>query len=550
VLVELVIENYAVVEHVRVRFGPGLHVLTGETGSGKSIVVDALTLLFGGRASADMIRTGADRARVSGIFEPPEDPALQGRLQEAGIELEDAELLLEREILASGKSRASIGSRPVAAGLLRELAPFLGDIHGQHDQQRLFSPSEQLELLDEFAAVDRSAVASLFERHRAVNRQLADWDRDEQEELRLVDLWAFQKREIESAAPHSGEDAQLENELRVLRNVARLQENAQSAYEQLEDVARPALAVALKRLEELARIDESQASLIETLRPAPIAANEVARALRGYLDRLESDPQRLDIIQGRLAALERLKRKYGPTLEEVLAFLAEANRNLDAVEQTAERRTELERQKADLERDYQDAAARLTAERRAAADRLSERVQQELAGLAMGRTRFAITVEPAPWSAQGADQIQFLIAPNAGEDLKPLDRIASGGELSRVALALKTASTGSASGPPRTLVFDEVDAGIGGAAAEAVGRRLQQLAASNQVLCVTHLAQIAGFAHQHYSVSKSERGGRTTTTVEPLEGDARTREISRMLSGDHLTPEALKHAEQLIRRAH
>jgi DNA repair protein RecN (Recombination protein N) len=556
-LVELAVENYAVIEKVRVRFHPGLNLLTGETGSGKSIVVDALALLLGGRASAEMVRSGAERARISGIFELARDKGLQTLLGESGIETEDGELIVEREILANGKSRAFAGSRPVTTALLRELAGYLGDIHGQHDQQQLFWPSVQREMLDGFASAAELAAetSALYARWRAASEELAELDRTAQEKLRQADLWGFQHNEIETVVPQPGEDARLESERRVLRNVVRLQETAGAAYDALyenpESVTAQLRAVA-RRLEELGRIDESAAEIAAALQPASIAAGEAAHALRHYLGKLEADPARLEEIETRLAALEKLKRKYGATLDEVLAFGEDVRCQLAAVQTSGKRQETLRKEIRVLEAAYESAAGKLSGQRKDAARRLGKRVEGELASLAMDQTRVEIRVSPAEWSAAGADAVEFLISPNVGEELKPLDNIASGGELSRVALALKTCTAPARTdrqAVPRTLVFDEVDAGVGGGAAEAVGRRLKKLAQSSQVLCVTHLAQIAGFADHHYYVEKHAAKGRTLATVEELDRPARTREIGRMLSGERVTAEALRHAEQLLKLA-
>jgi DNA repair protein RecN (Recombination protein N) len=556
VLVELLVENYAVVERVRLRFHPGLNLLTGETGSGKSIVVDALGLLFGGRASADMVRSDTERARISGIFEAPRNSLFRTLLDDAGVSIEDDELLIEREVLAGGKSRAFVGSRPATAGLLREMAPFLGDIHGQHEQQQLFSPEDQLGMLDEFAgAGDQSAqVADLYREWKRCGKELEELETSEQEKLRLSDLWSFQKKEIEMVGLKASEDAELENERRVLRNVARLQETANAAYSALYDSPESMstqLRIALRKVEELCRIDNSLQGVLESLRPADAAIQDASHAMRGYLDKLEADPDRLENIESRLASIEKLKRKYGSTIEDVLTFLDQARKQLEAVETAGERKEQLRKELARLSDAYRESAAELTRTRAAAAQKLSKKVEHELASLAMDKTVFQIRLEAAAWSERGADRVQFLLSPNPGEEPRSLDKVASGGELSRIALALKT-STGGATrgnGVARTLVFDEVDAGIGGSVAESVGRRLKKLSASNQVLCVTHLAQIAGFADHHYHVEKREVKGRTVAEVEELTGEARTREIGRMLSGQKITPEALKHAEQLIREA-
>jgi DNA repair protein RecN (Recombination protein N) len=558
VLLELVVENYAVVERVRVQFHAGLNLLTGETGSGKSIVVDALGLILGGRASADMVRSDTERARVSAIFETPQEPALLKLLAQAGVPVEDGELIIEREILAGGKSRGFLGNRPVTVALLREIAPFLGDIHGQHEQQELFSNTAQLRSLDEFAGLDRQRedVADLFRRWKSVESDLEELNRSEQEKLRMADLWSFQRKEIEAAALRPAEDAQLEQERAVLRNVSKLQENASAAYCALYDAEESVssqLRTALKKLEDLARIDGSLQRVVETLGSAAIGVDDASDAIRDYLDKLEADPKRLDEVEARLALIERLKRKYGSSLEDVLSFLEDVRSKMEAIETAGERKAKLEQALAEASAAYAACAAALTKARKAGAQKLAKKVETELDSLALESAVFRVEMREAAWSEDGADRVEFLISANAGEEPRALDKVASGGELSRIALALKTSvghtgrATSSTNAVPRTLVFDEIDSGIGGGVAEAVGRRLKKLAAVNQVLCVTHLAQVAGFADHHYSVEKREVKGRTVAEIEELTGDARTREIGRMLSGQKVTAEALKHAEQLIR---
>ena len=551
-LLELVVENYAVVERLRVRFHPGLNLLTGETGSGKSIVVDALGLLLGSRASADMIRTGEQRARVAGIFDVRDQPALRKLLEPAALEVEDGELLVEREILAGGKSRAFVGSRPVSASLLRDLAPHLADIHGQHDQQLLFSAEAQRDMLDAFGGygerIDRAA--SVYAEWRQTAAELEELESSEQQKLRMLDLWSFQRKEIESVGPREGEDTELENERRVLQNVQRLQEAAETAWAAVYDSPESALSLtrmAAKRIDELCRIDASLEGLREQVKAADLSLQEVSYGLRDYIGRLEANPGRLEEVESRLAALDKLKRKYGQSVPEILAFLAEVRQHVESVEHAGERMEELRRRQKRLATDYETAAADLTAKRTAAARKLEKRVESELAGLAMERTVFRIEVAPADWSPAGADRVQILVSPNVGEEPRPLEKVASGGEISRIALALKTCLAAPQRVEQRTLVFDEVDAGVGGSAAEGVGRRLKKLASANQVLCVTHLAQIASFADSHYRVEKVQSRGRTVAIIEELDPAGRTREVGRMLSGQTLTPEALKHAEQLIR---
>ncbi len=552
-LLELIVENYAVVEQSRIRFQEGLNVLTGETGSGKSIVVGSLGLLLGARASAEMIRSGETRARVSAIFSIEPRPDVTALLTEAGIEDSgEGELIVEREITVNGKSRAFVANRPVTTAFLRQLAAALGDIHGQNEQQSLFNAQTQRNLLDEYARVLelRGQVGRVYSEWKKLGEKLEELNRDEQEKLRLLDLWSFQRKEIDEIQPKPEEDAGLEAERRILQNFTRLQESAAAAFALLyenPESATTQLRQALKRMDELMRIDESVAETSNSMKQAAVLMEDASYALRDYVGRLEGDPARLEEVESRLAALDRLKRKYGQTLQEVLAFRDDVARRMDEVENSAGHRAALEKQREALAEEYNRLSAELSRARTAAGVKLSKQVESELKSLAMGGTQFQIAVLQGEWTAAGIDQIGFLVSPNRGEALKPLEKIASGGELSRIALALKTA-IGDADrhrGIP-TLVFDEVDAGVGGAAAAAVGKRLKALSRTNQVICVTHLAQIAGFADHQYAVSKRERKGRITTQIEELGHEERAREIGRMLSGEHITPEALKQAEQLI----
>lgn len=551
-LLELAVENYAVVDKLRVAFHPGLNLLTGETGSGKSILVGALDLLFGGRASADVIRSGEQRARVSGRFDVTGNQLLEAVIQELGFEIEDGELPIEREILANGKSRVYVAGRAATAGMLRQLAPFLGDIHGQHDQQQLYDPAAQRDMLDAFArdAEMLAAVWSAYRKWRAVEQELKALQGNEQDKLRQLDIWRFQQKEISAAALKPGEDVALDAERRVAQNTERLLETAGAAYQSLYEApesAFAALRVAMRKLEDVGRIDSALEDIRATLDPAVIAVQEASYALRDYLDRLEADPDRLDAIETRLALIERLKRKYGGSLDAVLVFLADVERQIAGLENADQRLAELEYDQRLLTAAFSELSAQLSEIRKKAAAKLSKAVEAELAELAMERTVFRIEVTPGEWSELGADSVRFLVSPNRGEEPKPIERIASGGEISRVALALKSCLVASQpAGSGRTLVFDEVDTGIGGSAAEGVARRLKRLASSNQVLCVTHLAQVASFADHHFRVDKIEAGDRTTTRVAELNKSERRDEIARMISGQRVTPEALKHADRLI----
>jgi DNA repair protein RecN (Recombination protein N) len=556
VLHELAVEDYAVVDRLRVRFHPGLNLLTGETGSGKSIIVDALGLLLGGRASADMIRSGKERARVSGVFEIG---AQAGKvLEAAGFEIEDkAELVLDREIQATGKSRVYVNNRPASVALLKDLASHLGDIHGQHDQQLLFEAGAQLAMLDAFAqtSVPRTALRELYTGWKRISAEIAELENVEQEKVRLLDLWRFQRNEIEGAGLRSGEDVELDAERRVQQNAGRLLETAGAAFEALYESPESVLSVVksvARKLEELTKIDDAMGIARQSLEPALIAIQDTSDSLRDYLGHLEANPARLEEIENRLASIDKLKRKYGGSVDEIVKFLEDVARKIAEVETSGERLEDLRGKQKGLADRYEQAAADLTAKRKAAASKLAARVESELKPLAMERTVFRIEIEPAPWSDTGADRVQFLVSPNAGEEPKLLERVASGGELSRIALALKTCLVGprkSKASVVHTLVFDEIDTGIGGRAAEGVARRLKTLAAENQVLCVTHLPQIACFADHHYRVGKFERAGRTVAEIEELDADSSMEEIGRMLSGQKLTPEALRHAAELQRAA-
>jgi DNA repair protein RecN (Recombination protein N) len=542
---QLEIENYAVIEKLRVVFHCGLNLLTGETGSGKSILVDAFSLLLGARASPELIRAGAERARVAGVFELAAPPP--------GVELEDGELVIERDILANGKSRVYLNGRLATVAALRGLAAALGDIHGQHEQQDLFAADTQRDMLDQFAGAAglRDQVAQVFGVWQETGRRLETLRHNEQEKLRLLDLWRFQHQEIAEAALQPGEDTRLDEERRVLSNLARIQQGAGGAYEALYDSPASAAArikSAARALEDLARFDTAFATLAQNLHGARIGLEEAAFDLRKYLDRLEASPGRLAEIEDRLALVEKLKRKYGASLEEVIAFGGQVGAQIAEMDSSEETARRLEEEQRRLASEYQDLANKLSERRRQAAQKLEKPVEKELAALAMERTRFQVSFETIEPASHGADRVEFLVSPNPGEPPRPLEQVASGGELSRITLALKTclAGTGANSRLPRTLVFDEIDAGIGGRAADAVGRRLQRLARSYQVLCVTHLPQIAGFGDHHYSVDKQIKSGRTITTVAELGPEERIQEMARMLSGAQVTPEALRHAKQLL----
>jgi DNA repair protein RecN (Recombination protein N) len=559
-LLELRAENYAVIDRAVATFGTGLNLLTGETGAGKSILIDALALLLGGKASTDFVRHGEEKAVVGCVFELTQGAA--AILEANGIDSESDHLLLRREILANGKGRVFVNNQPATVGVLRQLAPELALVHSQGETMGSFDQAQQRILLDRFGGMNIDGVGEAFAAWRTTTDKLDELQSAEQDRLRMADLWRFQSKEIDAAGLSAeDEDAQLEAEKRVLGNAEKLYTAAMSAHELLyesESSAESALGAALKHVEELARYDARFQEPAQQLAAAKAIVEDVDAEVRDFADNVHAAPGRLEEIEDRLAALDRLKRKYGQTLKEVIAFGAEATRQLAEVENRDALLVEL---KAQQERDaeaYKTVAAKLTAGRIEAAKRLEKLAEAQINDLAMS-TRFHVRVTAAKasesWTSHGWDQVECLIATNAGEPMKPLHEIASGGEMSRVMLALKVTVEEAGSGGagrkkktvlPRTLVFDEIDIGIGGRAAEAVGRKLKTLSKGQQVLCITHLPQIAAFGDQHFLIEKTERKGRTQTEVRRMEDSERTQEIARMLSGAKLTETSLKHAEHLL----
>jgi DNA repair protein RecN (Recombination protein N) len=561
-LLELRAENYAVIDHATAALGPGLNLLTGETGAGKSILVDALALLLGGKASSEVVRHGAEKAVVSCVFEATDEAA---RILEAhGIDAGDGEILLRREIAASGKGRVFVNSQPATAAVLKLLAPELALIHAQSETLAGFDPTQQRLLLDRFAGISIEAVHAAYAAWRACADKLQSLESDEQERLRMADLWRFQLREIESTALRDGEDGQLETEKRVLNNAEKLYAAAMSAYEQLYDgnnAAEASLRAAERHLEELARYELRFGDAAHQLASARATVEDVAETVRDFGEGIQSSPERLAEIEDRLALLDRLKRKYGPSVAEVIAYGQEVAARLNEIENRDAVLADLRKQLEDAAAEYRREAEVLTAARTAAAKKLAGMAERQINDLAM-KARFAIEVQAekdeADWSAHGWDAIACRIATNPGEPLKGLDQIASGGEMSRVLLALKVSVEEGAARAgkgkrktllPRTLVFDEIDIGIGGRAAEAVGQKLKVLSRSQQVLCVTHLPQIAAFATQHFVVEKREEEGRTRTAVRSLEPSERVEEVARMLSGAKKSETSLRHAEQMLAEA-
>ena len=555
-LVELRAENYAVIDHAIAVFGPGLNLLTGETGAGKSILVDALALLMGGKSSTEIVRHGADRAVVACVFEAT--VASDAILEENGIDSEGNEIILRREILATGKGRVFVNNQPATVAVLRQLAPELALVHAQTETLSSFDQAQQRILLDRFGGISSDAIADAYAHWRVAQTNLDDLVTGEQERLRMVDLWTYQRKEIEAARLMPGEDEALETEKRVLANAEKLYAAAMSAFDQLYEggaSAEVALRAAVRNIEELARYDNRFTEAAQQIESARATVGEVGESLRDYAEGINASPERLAEIEDRLALLDRLKRKYGKTVAEVIALGEEVGRKLAEVEDHDAILKSLRKTLDESAKAYRVAAASITRDRKAAAAKLAKLAEAQINSLAM-KVRFEVSVAGAEgeshWTAHGWDEVEYRIATNPGEPLKPLHEIASGGEMSRVMLALKVSVEEGATRPkmkapsPRTLVFDEIDVGIGGRAADAVGQKLKALGAGQQVLCVTHLPQIAAFADQHFVVEKREDHGRTKMQVRLLDDRARTHEVARMLSGAKVTETSLQHAAQMI----
>jgi DNA repair protein RecN (Recombination protein N) len=587
-LVELRAENYAVIDHAIASFGPGLNLLTGETGAGKSILVDALALLMGGKSSAELVRHGADKAVVSCVFESTHNA--ENILEENGIDSGGNDVILRREILSTGKGRVFVNNQPATVAVLRQLAPELALVHAQSESLSSFDQAQQRILLDRFGGLSTDVAAEAHARWRAAQSRLDELLQGEQDRLRMVDLWSYQSKEIEDAHLLAAEDEALETEKRVLANAEKLYAAAMGAFEQLYEggaSAEAALRAALRNVEELARYDARFTDSAQQLASTRATVGDLAASLRDYAEGINASPERLAEIEDRLALLDRLKRKYGKTIAEVIAFGEDVARKLAEVEDRDEILKTLRAELDAAASAYRAAAQALSAERKSAAARLAKLAEAQINSLAM-KVKFEVAVHSADdlqqskggesgfstnstrakseqlatpqvshWTASGWDTVEYRIATNPGEPLKPLHEIASGGEMSRVMLALKVSVEEGQAKPnlakskqktptPRTLVFDEIDIGIGGRAAEAVGQKLKALSRGQQILCVTHLPQIAAFADQHFLIDKRESDGRTKTKITLLDDRARTHEIARMVSGAKVTETSLQHAAQMI----
>lgn len=533
------IQNLAVIEAATIEFDAGLSVLTGETGAGKSILVEAVGLLLGERASPDLVRTGEDCATVQAVFDGEDD----------------GELIIRREVTSQGRSRAFVNGSLVTASALRELGARLVDLHGQHEHQALLAPETHLDLLDRFASLEatRSLVGNAFAAMQAARSELARVRQVARERDARLELIEFQLAELDRVQPKEGEDEELRSLRTLLSSAERVRRLADESYELLYDKDEAALATlgqVWKRVGELAALDPRFAPHLEARDVIKPQLEDLAAFLRGYAASIDASPARLQEVEDRLAALERLVRKHGPTLDDVRAKHAALREERAGLESLADRLAAGEESVKSTSAAYLSAARQLSEKRRAAAKRFATALEAQLAELAMEHTRFEVRLEAGGlpedrWTDRGIDAAEFYVSPNPGEDLRPLARIVSGGEMSRIMLGIK--SLASLDTPGKTLIFDEVDAGIGGRVADAVGAKLRNLGHGFQVLCITHLPQIAAYGAHHYRIRKEVHRGRTTTGVDRLDRDGRQGELARMIGGAEVTATAHESAREMLR---
>jgi DNA repair protein RecN (Recombination protein N) len=566
-LQEIYVKNFALIEEIKLEFDPSFNVLTGETGAGKSIIIDALGLALGGRFSSEMIRTGAESAIVEACFVAKNRPELYVYLESLGIAPEpDWSLTIQREIGVGGKNRCRVNGQLVTVLSLAKIGEFLLDIHGQHEHQSLLFPEKQLELLDCYCGPPclnlRDSFGKLYKEWLNLDKEYRDLQQNEFDLARKVELLEFQINEITWAKLVLGEDEDLLKERALLGSAEKLSEAASQSYQALHDnssgqAALELLANAEKALEQAVIIDAKLEPLLNSLREAACQAEEVSREIRGYQAQIQFDPERLSLIEERLDEISRLKRKYGSNLGEILLFAERCSQELAGISNREERSKQLETELQNLKVKLGEIAAQLSKERRTGGDKLEAAIVEQLKDLNMGNTQFKINLMQTedenglPYEGktvaalnEGADKIEFLVAPNPGESLKPMTKIASGGELSRIMLALKSILAELDEIP--TMVFDEIDVGIGGRTAQAVAEKMLLIGQSRQVVCVTHLPQIASLAQCHFYIEKRVAGDRTIVSVHRMSMDERIEELARMLGGAQVTDTTRQHAREML----
>lgn len=552
-LSEIHIRDFALIDKLDLDFEAGFSVLTGETGAGKSIIIDAISATLGERLTADIIRTGADKALIEAVFDVSDAPQVKDRAASMDVEIEDDTVFLSREISRAGKSQCRVNGRLCPLSTLRQLTDGLLDLHGQHEHQTLLSANTHLEAYDNWLGAEalriRTGVGHFYAALKDVQRQIEELGRNERERAHMLDLYRFQFSEIESAQLMVGEEEQLEADRTRLANAEKLYTLASAICELLSGEAGSALSAisqAAKQAEQMAAVDSSVEEAAEMLRNAVFSAEEAHAATRAYRDSLEFNPQRLESIEERLDLIRTLKRKYGDSVEDILTYADDIAAKVTDMEHSEERGAELQAQLERAQNQANEAAGQLSDIRKSGAAEFETAVMSELGELAMERTQFRVSIEEAALSPTGIDDVEFLISPNPGEPLKPLVKIASGGEMSRLMLALKSVMAIANRVP--TVIFDEIDTGIGGRTANVIGDKLASLSENAQIMCVTHLPQIASRARTHLSVSKEVENDRTVIRVIPLEADNRAEEVARMLGSTEGNAEtALQHAREMLR---
>ncbi len=557
-LLELTIKNIALIESLRVEFAQGFNVLTGETGAGKSIVVDSINLALGGRADRDLIRTGAQKASVQALFDISNNPRAQALVKAQDIEAEDGLIAIRRELSREGRNICRVQDVVVPLSTLKQLTTLLMDIHGQHEHQALLNPARHADFLDAFGGEPHAAaLAEVRQMHAARGRIASELKRlmsDVSEKERLFDMLSFQAQEIAAAKLKPGEEEKLQKKLAVLENAEKIRQGVEAAYTLVYQgdgrapSAQEGLLRSAEAMDRIAALDERYGALAGRLRELYYGAQDVGYELQSLLDDLEFEPQLLDRIAGRLDLIGRLERKYGPTLEEVIAFGQSAEARLNELKRGDESITELKKQYKEADAKLRAACGALTALRKASAEKLAAAIREQLADLGMGKTRFEVRIEPEPKpTAGGMDRVEFMISPNPGEPMKPLANIASGGEISRVMLALKAISV-DAEGVD-SMVFDEIDTGVSGRMAQVVGEKMCLIARNRQVLSITHLPQIAALGDAHFLVEKIAGEDRTDTFVRLLDDEGRTHELARLVGGASETESSLSHAGNMLKEA-
>lgn len=551
-LKELSIKNFAIIDALTVEFQEGLTVLTGETGAGKSIIIDAVQLLAGGRGSQEFIRHGAKKAELEGLFTLPEEPhPAYDKCKELGIEIDEGIIILRRDLNDTGKSVCRVNGKMMPLNMLREVGSTLIDIHGQHESQELMDDKQHIHLLDQFAGDaiigEKERYASLYEQYRTLKSELAALSLGEQQIAQKIDLYAFQIKEIDACKFKENEENELMEERRRLNNFHKIFEGSSHAHEAIlgESKGLDWIGQAMSDLEDVANVDEQFKEQSMAVSDAFYVLQEAAFSLKNILDEMEFDPERLNEVEQRLALIQNMKRKYGHSLADILAYRNQIGKELETLENSDENIQKNEKRLKDLEKQLAEQAEKLTIIRKEYGVQLAEKIMTQLQELYMERATLIVQITPShTFDAMGSDEVVFYISTNVGEPPKPLTKIASGGELSRIMIALKTIFSSTMG--ITSIIFDEVDTGVSGRVAQAIADKISLISVNSQVLCISHLPQVAAMADHHYYIQKQEEDNRTFTSLCELVEDDRIDEISRMMSGEVVTEKTFQHAKELV----